>query len=232
MPGHRHCRVSPPILGQNPFHRWWRSSLFGKLTDQETCCFLVLLPQVTACRVLLSQCWLVSHGWKGTFHSWGFRVSLPVVFSAGWFSPMREPWGPGFLVSLALAIASYCLRHLQGGQLPLSLCCFTPLPGLVLLKPLPSGVLTVSSALDSERRTPLGCSSCSVSFLPPLLLLPWWLVGAAARGLASHFFPLPFPWSLRYSVVSGWGAGMGLPYRVVPFFSYRVACLRSSGGGH
>ena len=93
------------------------------------------------------------------------------------------------------------------------------------------GVLTVSSAPDSERRTPLGCSSCSVSFLPPLLLLPWWLVGAAARGLASRFFPLPFPWSLRYSVVNGWGAGMGLPYRVVPFFSYRVACLRSSGGG-
>ena len=61
-------------------------------------------------------------------------MSLPVVFSAGWFSPMREPWGPGYLVSLALAIASYCLRHLQGGQLQLSLCFFTPLAGLVFLE--------------------------------------------------------------------------------------------------
>ena len=55
----------------------------------------------------------------------------PVVFLAGWFSPMQEPWGPGYPVSLALAIASYCLCHLQGGQLPLSLWFFTPLAGLV-----------------------------------------------------------------------------------------------------
>ena len=40
------------------------------------------------------------------------------------------------------------------------------------LKTSPSGVLRVSSASDSERRTPLGCSSCSVSFFPPRLLLP------------------------------------------------------------
>ena len=41
-------------------------------------------------------------------------MSLPVVFSAGWFSPMQEPWGPGYLVSLALAIASYCLLSPSG----------------------------------------------------------------------------------------------------------------------
>ena len=61
-------------------------------------------------------------------------MSLPVVFSAGWFSPMQEPCGPGYLVSLALAIASYCLRHLHGRQLPLSLWFFTPLAGLVFLE--------------------------------------------------------------------------------------------------
>ena len=61
-------------------------------------------------------------------------MSLPVVFLACWFSPMQEPWGPGYLVSLAPAIASYCPRHLQGMQLPLSLCFITPLAGLVFLE--------------------------------------------------------------------------------------------------
>ena len=61
-------------------------------------------------------------------------MSLPVICSAGWFCPMQELWGPGYLVSLALAIVSYCLRHLQGGQLPPSLCFFTPLAGRVFLE--------------------------------------------------------------------------------------------------
>ena len=61
-------------------------------------------------------------------------MSLSVVFSAGWFSPMQELWVPGYLVSLALAIASYCLRHLQGVQLPLSLWFITPLASLVFLE--------------------------------------------------------------------------------------------------
>ena len=45
-----------------------------------------------------------------------------------------EPWGPGYLVSLALAIASCCLRHLQGVQLPLLLWFITPLAGLAFLE--------------------------------------------------------------------------------------------------
>ena len=61
-------------------------------------------------------------------------MSLPVVFSAGWFSPMQEPWGPGYLFSLALAIASYCLCHLHGVQLPLLLWFTTPLASLVFLE--------------------------------------------------------------------------------------------------
>ena len=48
--------------------------------------------------------------------------------------PMQELWGPGYLVSVALAIASYCLRHLHGVQLPLSLWFITPLAGLVFLE--------------------------------------------------------------------------------------------------
>ena len=41
-------------------------------------------------------------------------MSLLVVFSAGKFSPIQEPWVLGYLVSLALALSSYCLRHVQG----------------------------------------------------------------------------------------------------------------------
>ena len=61
-------------------------------------------------------------------------MSLSVVFSAGWFSPMKELWVRGYLDSLALAITSYCLRHLQGVQLPLSLWFITPLASLVFLE--------------------------------------------------------------------------------------------------
>ena len=52
-------------------------------------------------------------------------MSLLVFFSAGRFSPIQEPWVPGYLVSLALAISSYCLRHVQSVQLPLSLLFIT-----------------------------------------------------------------------------------------------------------
>ena len=41
-------------------------------------------------------------------------MSLSVVFSADRFSPIQEPWVPGYLVSLALAILSYCLRSRSG----------------------------------------------------------------------------------------------------------------------
>ena len=60
-------------------------------------------------------------------------MSLSVVFSAGRLCPIQEPRVPGYLVSLALAISSYCLRHVQGVQLPLSLLLITPFVSLVFL---------------------------------------------------------------------------------------------------
>ena len=80
----------------------------------------------------------------------------------------------------------------------------------------------MSSTPDSERRilwvvlparSPFSASS------PSTLVASW----SGGSGACLPFFPLPFPWSLRYSEVNGWGAGMGLPYRVGPFFSYGVA---------
>ena len=63
-----------------------------------------------------------------------FLGNLSVVFSASRFSPILEPWVPGYLVSLALTISSSCLRDVQGGQLPLSLLFITPFAGLVFLE--------------------------------------------------------------------------------------------------
>ena len=61
-------------------------------------------------------------------------MSLSVVFSAGRFSPIQEPWVPGYLVSLALALSSYCLCHVQGVRLPLPFLFMTPFASLVFLE--------------------------------------------------------------------------------------------------
>ena len=47
--------------------------------------------------------------------------------------PDSRALGTGCLVSLALAISRYCLRHVQGVQLPLSLLFITPFVSLVFL---------------------------------------------------------------------------------------------------
>ena len=61
-------------------------------------------------------------------------MSLSVVFSAGRFSPIQEPWVPGYLASLSLALSSYCLRHVQGVQLPMPLLFITSFASLVFLE--------------------------------------------------------------------------------------------------
>ena len=61
-------------------------------------------------------------------------MSLSVVFAAGRFSPIQVHWVPGYLVSLALALASYCLRHVQGVRLPLPLLFITPFASLVFIE--------------------------------------------------------------------------------------------------
>ena len=80
--------------------------------------------------------------------------------SAGWFSPVQEPGVPGYLVSLALAIASYCLRHLPDVQLPLSLLFITPFASLVFLENFAVGGVDGVFGSGCERRMPLGRSSC------------------------------------------------------------------------
>ena len=96
--------------------------------------FLYLLPRSWIAESCFRSVGLFPPGWNGSFRSWRFRVSLSVIFSAGRFSPIQEPWVPGYLVSLALALSSYCLRHVQGVQLLLPLLFITPFASLVFLE--------------------------------------------------------------------------------------------------
>ena len=95
--------------------------------------FLNLLPRSRLAESCFRSVGLFPPGWNGSFHSWRFQVSLSVGLLAGRFSPIQEPWVPGYLVFLALALSSYCLRHVQGVQLPLPLLFSTPFASLVCL---------------------------------------------------------------------------------------------------
>ena len=96
--------------------------------------FLFLLPRSRLAESCFRSVGLFPPDWNGSFHSWRFRVSHAVVFSASRFSPIQEPWVPGCLISLALAISSYCLRHEQSVHLPLSLLFITPFDSLVFFE--------------------------------------------------------------------------------------------------
>ena len=117
-------------------------------------------------------------------------LSVEVVPSlTGWSSPILEPWVPGYLVSLALGLSSYCLRHVQiACSYRCRSCSSRPSPFLFFLaKTSASWVLTVSSAPDSEQAVTLGSFSLLSIALRPLLLLNKWLVGEAVRELGSLF---------------------------------------------
>ena len=144
-------------------------------------------------------------------------MSLSVVFAAGRFSLIQEPWVPGYLVSLALALSSYCLCHVQGVQLLLTLLFITPFPSLVFLENFGFVMLPVSSAPDSEWRSPLGRSPCLVSIFGLVSFYPSGWLERRLGSLPPVFSLFLFLWSLRHSEVNGWGVGMGLPVRLFLF---------------
>ena len=166
MPGHRHCRpcrASPlSFLG-----RFAVPPVVTAFTLRKACrlrnvlFFLLLLPRSRIAESCFRSVGLFPPGWNGSFHSWRYRVSLLVVFSAGSFSPIglgcRAAWSPGLLPYRALAYVTF-----KAGSYRCRSCSSHPSPALFSSKTSPSWLLTVSSAPDSERRTP-GRSSCSVS---------------------------------------------------------------------
>ena len=138
MPGHRHCRTCRAFP---PFFRPFSAppvvtafTLRKTLRLRNVPFFLYLLPRSRLVESCFRSVGLFPPGWNGSFHSWRFRVILSVVFAAGMFSLIQEPWVLGYLVSLALALSSYCLRHVQGVRLPLPLLFITPFASLVFLE--------------------------------------------------------------------------------------------------
>ena len=134
--------------------------------------FLYRLPRSRLAESCFCSVGLFPPGWKDSFHSWRFWVSLSVFLAAGRFSPIQEPWGPGYLVSLALAYRAIASVTFRACSFHCRSCSSHPSPALFSSKISASWVLTVSSAPDSERRSPLGHYPCSVSIFSLVSFYP------------------------------------------------------------
>ena len=118
----------------------------------------------------------------GLFSSWlEWWLPLGEVFggvsrspsSAGGFSPIQVPWVPVYLVSLAVALSSCCLRHVQVAcSYRCRSCSSHPSTVWFSSKTLASWVSTVSLAPDSEQTFTFGSFSLLGFHLRSRLLLP------------------------------------------------------------
>ena len=157
--------------------------------------FIFSAPQVSACGPCFRSVGLFSSWLEWWFPLVGvFGGVSRSTASTGGFSLIQVPWVPVYLVSLALALSCCCLRHVRVAcSYRCRSCSSHPSPARFSSKTSASWVSTVSSAPDSERAFTFGSFSLLGIHLRPRLLLPWWLVGMAARELASHFSLFPFP---------------------------------------
>ena len=166
--------MPPPFSGHSPFRRWCLPSLIGKPRIEKRSVFLFSAPQVSAwgpcfCSVGLFSSWL--EWWLPLVEVFGGVYRSPS--SAGGFSPIGVPWVPVYLVSLALALSSCCLRHVQVACSSRCRSCSShPSPAWFSLKTSASWVSMVSSAPDSERAFTFGSFSLLGIHLRPRLLLP------------------------------------------------------------
>ena len=131
----------------------------------------------------------------------------------------------GYLVSLALGLSSYCLRHIQVVcSYRCRSCSSHPLPSLFFLaKTSASMVLTVSSAPDSGRAITFGTFSLLSIALRPLLLLAKLARWSGGSGAWLPLFLFPFPLgssSLRGYWKRSWN---GTSCRVVPLSAWGIA---------
>ena len=138
VPGHRHCqpcRASPPFF--RPFSvppLVTAFTLRKALKIKKRSVFLFSAPQVSACGVLLSQCWFVFFlvGMVASTCG-GVRGSLSVAFFGWWILPHSSALGAG-LPGLPGACSIELLPPSQSGCVQLPLLFITPFACLVFLE--------------------------------------------------------------------------------------------------
>ena len=150
--------------------------------------FLYLLPRSRLAESCFGSVGLFPPGWNGISHSWKF----PGESLGRLFQPVGSPrfkslgcwatWSPWLLPYRAIASVTFraCSYRCRS-------CSSHPSPALFSSETAASWVLTVSSAPDSERRSPLGRYPCSVSIFG--LVASW----SGGSGACLPFFPFPCP---------------------------------------
>ena len=179
------------LFGHSLFRRWCRSSLLALHGIEKRYVFLFSAPQVSAWGPCFRGVDLFPPSWNGGFHLWRYLGVLSVNCFDRWCLPDSRALGAG-LPGLLGSLFSYCLRHVQ------VVAATAAPPVLHTLRqpgfPRKLWLLVCRRWLQLRilsGRSPLGSSLCSVSISPSS---PSTLVasGAAARELASHFFPFSF----------------------------------------
>ena len=204
------------------------------ITDRETFRFSFLCSPgfgLLSLAVAVLACF--PPGWNDGFHLWRYSgeslgrllrlVDSPRCKCLGCWAT----WSPWHLLYRVIASVMFKLRAAPAAA---SVHLTLRLPGFPRKLRLRGCRLCLRLWILS-RRSPLGHSPCSVFHLQPRLLLPYWLVGAAAWELASRFSFFIFLWGLHHSEVDGKGAGMGLPIGLFLFQIWGLPCLRTCGSG-
>ena len=204
-----------------PFRRWCRSSLLAML-GTDLVLFLALRTRLASLSVaVLTYCLLV-----------GMVASLVEVFFG---DAPRSTASSGCSSPFGLRLVSRLARSPRLLLLKLFASFMFRVPALAGLLFRSSCTCLVSSGTAASRMFECGLalsglSGCSpLGVLPPRFplgcLLPLWVASAAAWGLASHFFPLPFPLG-SLSLHGSWsGFCRGSPLRVVSSCSFLEGVL-------
>ena len=139
----------------------------------------------------------------------------------------RATWSPWLLPLRAVASVTF-----RAGSYHCRSASSRPWLAWFSLKPSPSGVLTVSSAPDSEWRTPLGCSSCSVSCFRLVSFYPSGWLERRFGSLSPVFTPFLYLGVFVTPRSMGGVLEWAFPIGLFLFSAMGLPCLRSSGSGH
>ena len=135
--------------------------------------FLYLLPRSRLAESCFRSICLFHPGCNGNLHSWRFsveslgRLIRPVRSLRFKSLGCRAAWSPWLLPYRAIATVTFgaCIYRCRS-------CSSHPSLALFSSETSASWVLSVSSAPDSERRSPLGRSPCSVSIFGLVTFYP------------------------------------------------------------